>query len=94
MLTHALLSPERGDRFLLVTSAAHMPRSMGIFRRAGFDVVAYPTDFRINPDRGFIDLSGSYPAGLKRLDEAAREWFGLVAYRILGRTDELFPGPR
>lgn len=91
--TYTLLSPKRDDRFLLVTSAAHMPRAMGVFRRAGFNVVAYPTDFRTTTGSDIVELLGSFPAGLKRFDEATKEWFGLVAYRILGRTDELFPGP-
>src|SRR5438874_9744822 len=34
----ALVSPKRGERWLLVTSAFHMPRSVGIFRKAGFEV--------------------------------------------------------
>jgi uncharacterized SAM-binding protein YcdF (DUF218 family) len=93
-LTRALLSPKRGERFLLVTSAAHMPRAMGVFRQAGFDVVAYPCDFRTNMQEDPFYSFASFPAGLKRLDDAAKEWIGLIAYRLLGRTDALFPGPR
>lgn len=92
-LTHALLAPKRGERFLLVTSAAHMPRAMGVFRQAGFDVVAYPSDFRANIEEEPLHAFSSFPAGLKRLDEAAKEWIGLVAYRLFGRTNALFPGP-
>ncbi|MGE0766544.1 MAG: YdcF family protein [Hyphomicrobiaceae bacterium] len=93
-LTYALLKPTRAKRFLLVTSAAHMPRAMGAFRQAGFDVDAFPTDFRTSIEDEPLDLFASFPAGLKRLDEATKEWIGLVAYRVLGRTNELFPGPR
>jgi len=93
ILTHARLAPKRGERFLLVTSAAHMPRAMGVFRKAGFDVVAYPTDFRTSLADDPIHTFASFPAGLKRLDEAMKEWIGLLAYRLLGRTDALFPGP-
>jgi hypothetical protein len=32
------------------------------------------------------------PQGLMRLDLAVNEWLGLLAYRALGRIDELFPG--
>lgn len=92
-LTHQLIAPKKGERFLLVTSAAHMPRAMGVFRQAGFDVVAYPCDFRTNMTEEPFYISSSFPAGLKRLDEAAKEWIGLVAYRLLGRTDAFFPGP-
>ncbi|MBS0240745.1 MAG: YdcF family protein [Proteobacteria bacterium] len=88
-----LLKPKPGDRWLLVTSAYHMPRAMGVYRRAGFDVTAYPVDFRVAGHGDTLLPFGSLPAGLKRLDETAKEWVGLVSYRLLGRTDALFPAP-
>src|SRR4030067_3176381 len=35
-----------GERWLLITSAYHMPRAMGAFRAAGFDVEPWPVDYR------------------------------------------------
>jgi hypothetical protein len=49
--TQDLLKPKSGDRWLLITSAYHMPRAVGVFRRAGFDVVPFPVDFRTRDDR-------------------------------------------
>ncbi len=89
----ALARPKPGERWLLVTSAYHMPRAIGAFRRAGFPVEAYPVDWRT---RGPIDLVlpfESITAGLRRTDTAMHEWVGLVAYWLSGRTSELFPGP-
>ncbi|HUI97721.1 MAG TPA: YdcF family protein [Xanthobacteraceae bacterium] len=89
----ALARPKPGERWLLVTSAYHMPRAIGTFRRVGFAVEAYPVDWRT---RGPIDLAlpfESITAGLRRTDTAVHEWIGLVAYRLSGRTSELFPGP-
>jgi uncharacterized SAM-binding protein YcdF (DUF218 family) len=91
--TYEILKPKAGERFLLVTSAAHMPRAMGVFRKAGFDVVAYPADYHTNFPADAIDTFGSIPAGLKRFDESMKEWVGLVAYWLMGRTSALFPGP-
>src|SRR5262245_4443320 len=85
--------PKPGELWLLVTSAYHMPRAIGCFRRAGFAVEAYPADWRT---RGTDDVArpfGSLADGLKRTDTAVREWFGLVTYWLTGRTSELFPGP-
>lgn len=93
VMTHQLLKPTAGQRFLLVTSAHHMPRAMGAFRRAGFDVVAYPVDFRTTGTAHAIRFFDSVPNGLRRLDEAAREWVGLVAYRVSDRSAALFPAP-
>lgn len=92
-MTHAVVSPKPGERYLLVTSAAHMPRSVGVFRHAGFDVVPYPTDYRTNYPDDLFHTFGSIPAGLKRFDEATKEWIGLITYRLLGRSGSFFPGP-
>lgn len=93
MLTRELVRPERGKPWVLVTSAAHMPRAVGVFRRAGFDLVPYPVDYRLRSAGDLLRPFESIPSGLERLDLAAREWLGLVAYRLTGRTDALFPGP-
>ena len=93
MLTKPLADPKPGERWLLVTSAYHMPRSIGVFRRVGFAVEAYPLDYRT---RGIEDLARPFPSlgeGLRRGDTAMREWIGLLMYRLAGRTSELFPGP-
>ncbi len=91
--THDLLQPRAGQRWLLVTSAYHMPRSVGLFRAAGFDVLPYPVDYRSTGT--WRDLLPTFEAssGLARLDVAVREWIGLVAYRLSGRTADLFPAP-
>lgn len=88
-----LLHPQPGQRWLLVTSAAHMPRGMGLFRRAGFDVTAYPVDFRTKGPADALRPFGGIAHGLRRLDDGVREWSSLVAHRLLGRTDALLPAP-
>jgi uncharacterized SAM-binding protein YcdF (DUF218 family) len=92
--TRKLVSPKPGERWLLVTSAYHMPRSVGVFRKAGFDVEPYPVDWRT---RGWIDTSMPFDrlsGGLACADTAVHEWVGLLAYWMAGRSDALFPGPR
>jgi uncharacterized SAM-binding protein YcdF (DUF218 family) len=88
----ALLKPKSSERWLLVTAAMHMPRAVGCFRVAGFQVEAYPVEFttrgRSNP---FSFATGS--SALIQLDRAAKEWIGLIAYRLMGKTHALFPGP-
>jgi uncharacterized SAM-binding protein YcdF (DUF218 family) len=88
--SQALVEPKAGETWLLVTSAAHMPRAVGCFRHVGWEVVPYPVDYRAG-------ASWWTMPGLERhlatLDLALHEWIGLVAYRMLGRIDSLFPGP-
>ncbi len=87
-------SPKQGERWLLVTSAYHMPRAVGLFRKAGFPVEPYPVDWRVGRDAAdILSFSNIAVDGLGRTDVALREWIGLLAYRLAGRTSELFPGP-
>jgi uncharacterized SAM-binding protein YcdF (DUF218 family) len=88
-----IAQPKPGERWLLVTSAYHMPRSMGVFRAADFAVEPYPVDWRT---RGTADAWRPFPTlaeGLRRTDTAVREWIGLAAYWLTGRSSEFFPRP-
>ncbi len=89
----ALVAPKEGERWLLVTSAFHMPRSVGLFRKAGFAVEPYPVDWRVGGRDDLMTPSHVTVEGLGRTDLAIREWIGLIAYRLTGRIDELLPGP-
>jgi uncharacterized SAM-binding protein YcdF (DUF218 family) len=92
-LTRDSVKPKPGQRWLLVTSAWHMPRAVGCFRQAGFEVVAWPVDYRTPEDVNWLQVFGSVPDGLRRFDTMTREYVGLLAYRVTGRTDALFPAP-
>jgi uncharacterized SAM-binding protein YcdF (DUF218 family) len=89
----ALVAPKPGERWLLVTSAAHMPRAIGAFREAGFPVEAYPVDYQTNGWQDLRNIFGSLSGGLGQLDGALHEWIGLIAYRLTGKSSALFPGP-
>jgi len=93
IFTKQLVSPKPGERWLLVTSAFHMPRSMGIFRKAGFEVEAYPVDWRMGGREDLFSFTNMGADGLRRTEVAVREWIGLTAYRLMGRISELLPGP-
>jgi uncharacterized SAM-binding protein YcdF (DUF218 family) len=71
------------QRWLLVTSAAHMPRSMLTFAKAGWNVTAYPVDFRT---AGTIDWSNyTQRDGERHWDQVLYELVGIAAYKITGR---------
>lgn len=89
----ALVQPKDGERWLLVTSAFHMPRSIGLFRKAGFAVEAYPVDWRVGGRDDLTKFSSAVLDGLGRTEIAVREWLGLIAYRATGKIDDLLPGP-
>ncbi len=87
--TFQLIKPNIDQKWILVTSAYHIPRSVGLFRRAGWNVIPYPVDFITTKSLVFkFDLKeiGKFSRGL-------REWLGILVYRIIGKTSELFPRP-
>jgi uncharacterized SAM-binding protein YcdF (DUF218 family) len=93
VMTREMVQPAAGERWYLVTSAYHMPRAMGLFRKAGFDVIAYPVDYRTRGPEDLLRFFERIPQGLLRLDLGANEWIGLISYRLLGRIDDIFPAP-
>jgi uncharacterized SAM-binding protein YcdF (DUF218 family) len=88
-----LAAPKSGERWLLVTSAFHMPRSLGLFRKAGFAVEPYPVGWLVGGRADLFKFSVLSLEGLDRVDVGVREWMGLAAYRISGKTSEFLPGP-
>jgi uncharacterized SAM-binding protein YcdF (DUF218 family) len=82
-----------GETWLLVTSAFHMPRSVGLFRKAGFDVVPWPADYLSTGAEG-VAIKLDQPAeNLSVSTMALREWMGLLVYWLTGRIDAFVPAP-
>ncbi len=93
LFTKALVHPKPDETWLLVTSAWHMPRSMGIFRKVGFQVTAYPVDYWTYGDNRDLQVPHHALEAFGMLDHAMHEWIGLVAYHLTGKTDAWFPAP-
>ncbi|MDB5569932.1 MAG: YdcF family protein [Hyphomicrobiales bacterium] len=94
VFTRELVGPKAGETWLLLTSAVHMPRSVGVFRQAGFPVVPYPVNYSTTGrSRELWRPSFLTSEGLTQTDRAVREYFGLVAYWAAGRSSALFPAP-
>ncbi len=89
---NALYSAEVVDKtkgpWLLVTSAFHMPRSVGIFRQQGWDVEPYPVDYRVSTNQPAVQ----FWRNMRDLSIGVREWIGLIAYYLSGKTSQLLPG--
>lgn len=83
IFTRALPGLDAQQRWLLITSAWHMPRSMATFQKAGWNVTAYPVDFRT----GGLTPWSSYNLGegAARWELLLHEWLGIASYRLSGR---------
>jgi uncharacterized SAM-binding protein YcdF (DUF218 family) len=93
VFTKELVTPQPGETWLLVTSAFHMPRSMALFGKAGFEVLPWPVDYRTSGKEGFGVFRDNAADALQNTTVAIREWVGLLAYWLSGRIDGPFPGP-
>lgn len=91
LLTRSLLPKEDG-RYLLVTSAYHMPRAVGIARKQNLNVMPYPVDYRSSRD-GYRQFDFDFFDHLKTLEPAWKEWVGLTVYFATGKTERWFPEP-
>ncbi len=89
--TRELSTVTPGQRWLLITSAFHMPRAVGCFRAAGMNVIAYPVDFRTTGGLADFEPPSSFANSLRLADVLANEAVGLIMYRILGYSSELIP---
>lgn len=92
LFSHRKLQPEPGEVWLLVTSAQHMPRAVGVFRKLGWSVLPYPVDYQttsLDTWTGWPDVAGT----LAGLGTVLKEWVGLLAYYLMDRTDQLWPAP-
>ncbi|MEI6557076.1 MAG: YdcF family protein [Rhodospirillaceae bacterium] len=92
VFTRDLMQPKPGETWVLITSAYHMPRAVGIFRKNGWPVLPAPVGYYTGLDDA-KEIGPNLAKDLYILDDAVHEWVGLAAYWLLGRTDALFPGP-
>ncbi|MBF0560841.1 MAG: YdcF family protein [Alphaproteobacteria bacterium] len=90
IMSKALVQPAPGSRWVLVTSAWHMPRSVGVFRAAGWPIIPYPVSY--NTPSHLERLQ--FRLGLDLAGIVLHEFVGMIAYRLMGRTDVFFPAPQ
>jgi uncharacterized SAM-binding protein YcdF (DUF218 family) len=83
LLVKALVGNEK---FILVTSAVHMPRSMALFRNQGMDPIPAPADFLVTKGQGFgpgIFFPGA--GELVQAERAVYEYLGMAWARLRGQ---------
>jgi uncharacterized SAM-binding protein YcdF (DUF218 family) len=85
-----LAKPEDGSNWILITTAFHMPRSVGLFCQTSWPVIPYPVDHQTNPSR-LMGISFNLLGHANSLNLALHEWTGLLAYYLTGRISSPFP---
>jgi len=88
-LSKALVHPRPGEVWVLITSASHMPRAVGIFCKQGWPVLPWPVDHMTAPTT--LQIGFNLSNNLQELNYALHEWLGLLAYYVTGKTTALLP---
>ena len=90
--TAAIVHPEASQRWLIVTSAFHMPRAMGVFEKAGFHPIAYPVAFHtLGGGRRLCDPRSG--AESQDFSSPCTSGSGLPPIGRAGGSTICFPGP-
>lgn len=84
----AIANPKPGETWLVVTSAMHMPRAMGIAARLHWRMLPWPSDYLTTGKEKGMDWNSSVAARLDTIEFAVHEWAGLAAYRLMGRLGD------
>lgn len=93
VLSKRLAQPLAEETWVLITSAFHMPRSVGVFRQVEWDVIPFPVDYHFEENLAF-ELSFNFVGGVYVLSRAIHEWLGLLIYWLTDRSAAFFPSPQ
>lgn len=89
--TKDIIQPKADEKWVLMTSAYHMPRSVGLFKKAGWNVIPYPVDYHALATYEPWFFWGLRD-GLMTFYYAAKEFLAMFHNYIFGRSDTLLPG--
>ena len=89
--TYETVQPEPGSHWIMVTSAYHMPRAMAVARSQRWNLIPYPVDFRTEGSRGRFFGALDHGEAFTLADLAIKEWLGLLAYYLAGKSAVLWP---
>ena len=91
IFSQKIAAPKSNETWLLVTSAFHMPRAMGVAQKAGWKMIPWSSDYLTGAHYSGPNFPSSFSTNLSQIELAAHEWIGLFAYRVTGKTAALLP---
>lgn len=86
-----LMNPSKGQNWILITSAFHMPRSVGIFEQAGWKVIPYPCDFKTDGRYDFFWTAPTITENFLMLNIVVKEMIGAIVYYVTGKSAFILP---
>lgn len=93
LFTQKIIPVDAGGTWILITSAFHMPRAIGVFRALGMKPIPYPVDYQTTGTSADFRPQTDAARAWLNFEIGAREWIGLAAYRLARKTRTIFPAP-
>ncbi|MDC1318298.1 YdcF family protein [Candidatus Thioglobus sp.] len=90
LFSKKLVKINKNENWLLITSAWHMPRSVGVFCSLGWPVLPFPVDHLTLPNQ-ISQLGANFSGNLSELVIGMKEWVGLTAYFATGKINKILP---
>lgn len=84
-----IANPKKSEKWLLVTSASHLNRSLGVAKKLEWTFIPYAVDFN-KPKKFTWKFSFNLLSNLSEFQQASHEWIGLFAYYLMGRSEKTF----
>ena len=84
-----IAKPKNNDRWLLITSAAHMKRAILVGLKQDWYLIPYAVDFQ-NTKKFQFTPNLNLLSNLYSFQKASHEWTGLLAYYLMNRTKKVF----
>lgn len=86
-----IAKPNKGENWVVITSAYHMPRAVGIFQKLDWDIIPYPCDFKTSGDYKIFNNLPNIAMNFSYLNIAIKEIFGMIVYYLTGKSAFIFP---
>lgn len=84
------VQPKANENWLIITSAYHMPRVIGVAQKLGWKLIPYPVD-HYSAKQNLLRTNFNFSANLSLLNAALHEYLGLLGYAVFGKSASLFP---
>ena len=84
-----IAKPNLNEKWLLITSAFHLRRSLAIAEKLEWNFIPYATDFN-KPKNFTLDFSFDLFSNIFQLQKASHEWIGIISYYLMGRSSRVF----
>ena len=88
LFSKQLIKPKINEKWIVVTSASHLNRTIYIGEKLQWNLTPYAVDF--NNSKEFVwSFNSNFIGNLNQFHNATHEWLGLISYYLMGRSSRI-----